>query len=261
MGDESEWVPRLNECVLLKINDCVLPISTIVSWPKRLWAERNNCVSVKKQRNFDKHIIVSVGTQSLKLQAQNHWFLTAHIHWTFLAYLRTADEWQLLLPKNWPKQQGFWCQWQQNFGGVQKLVKPGGNLLPMAWQQKLAALGYAYLALIQHPLYGKGILMSTRLFRSAHNHFDRHTIISVGTQSFRSAHNHWSCEHTITYFWQHTFIEPWHSFITTRRLTRVNARNTRPKSMENSSVHATVMTFQKFFYCRAHGEEHGRDKV
>ena len=38
--------------------------------------------------------------------------------------------------------------------------------------------------------------------------------ILMSTQSLRSAHNHWSCKHTIIDFWQHTFIDPWHSFFT-----------------------------------------------
>ena len=38
--------------------------------------------------------------------------------------------------------------------------------------------------------------------------------VLVSTQSFRSAHKHWGCKHTIIDFWQHTFFEPWHSFIT-----------------------------------------------
>ena len=42
----------------------------------------NDCVLIKIPLLFEQHTIIKVGTQSLSLQAHNHWFLTAHIHWT-----------------------------------------------------------------------------------------------------------------------------------------------------------------------------------
>ena len=40
----------------------------------------NDCVLLKKQRDVNEHTIINVGTQSMKLQAHNHCFLTARAH-------------------------------------------------------------------------------------------------------------------------------------------------------------------------------------
>ena len=69
----------MNECrgsiVLSKINDCV-PATSMIRCLQLQWlcADRNDCVLIKIHFFFDQHTIISVGTQSLKLQAHSHWF-------------------------------------------------------------------------------------------------------------------------------------------------------------------------------------------